>query len=187
MCGSTCAANSCCCTGGKQSPSGHSHQCRPHAPSHPAGVPGRGLGAVQRHCAVPCGHRRRGTDGPCAARARWELCGMTCAGPAAHKLRRGCGGGAAASDLAAVSTDRHQPPPPCAPTYPPPAVLVCCESYKFHERVQLDAITHNELMDQEQLAKVRGLRGRGTFKAGVGAGKRQCGRRCRRCTCRLCC
>ncbi|PRW20512.1 translation initiation factor eIF-2B subunit delta isoform A [Chlorella sorokiniana] len=34
-------------------------------------------------------------------------------------------------------------------------VLVCCESYKFHERVQLDAITHNELMDQEPLAKVQ--------------------------------
>lgn len=34
-------------------------------------------------------------------------------------------------------------------------VLVCCESYKFHERVQLDAITHNEVMDQEQLAKVQ--------------------------------
>lgn len=44
----------------------------------------------------------------------------------------------------------HPPHPPC----PMPAVLVCCESYKFHERVQLDAITHNEVMDQEQLAKV---------------------------------
>jgi translation initiation factor 2B subunit (eIF-2B alpha/beta/delta family) len=24
-------------------------------------------------------------------------------------------------------------------------VLICCESYKFHERVQLDSITHNEV------------------------------------------
>lgn len=52
-------------------------------------------------------------------------------------------------------------PCPC-----PCAVLVCCESYKFHERVQLDAITHNELMDQEQLAKV-GCRG---WRGGVGWG-----------------
>lgn len=33
-------------------------------------------------------------------------------------------------------------------------VLVCCESYKFHERVQLDSITHNELLDQRLLATV---------------------------------
>jgi len=31
-------------------------------------------------------------------------------------------------------------------------VLVCCETYKFHERVQLDSITHNELGDPEALA-----------------------------------
>jgi translation initiation factor eIF-2B subunit delta len=30
-------------------------------------------------------------------------------------------------------------------------VLVCCETYKFHGRVQLDAITHNELGDPDAL------------------------------------
>ena len=35
-------------------------------------------------------------------------------------------------------------------------VMVCCESYKFHERVQLDSITHNELGDPEALASVAG-------------------------------
>eukprot|EP00798_Chlamydomonas_sp_ICE-L_P028931 gene28931-32124_t len=35
-------------------------------------------------------------------------------------------------------------------------VLVCCESYKFHERVLLDSITHNELGDPEALAHVAG-------------------------------
>ena len=35
-------------------------------------------------------------------------------------------------------------------------VMVCCESYKFHERVQLDSITHNELGDPDQLANVQG-------------------------------
>lgn len=40
------------------------------APSCTAGVPGRGLGAVQRHGAVPCGNCSCGADGPCAARAR---------------------------------------------------------------------------------------------------------------------
>ncbi len=35
-------------------------------------------------------------------------------------------------------------------------VLVLCESYKFHERVQLDSITHNELGDPEALATVLG-------------------------------
>lgn len=34
-------------------------------------------------------------------------------------------------------------------------MLVCCESYKFHERVQLDPITHNELLDPRLLATVR--------------------------------
>eukprot|EP00887_Chlorella_sp_A99_P000407 scaffold13.g407.t1 len=33
-------------------------------------------------------------------------------------------------------------------------VLVCCETYKFHERVQLDSITHNELGDPQALAQV---------------------------------
>lgn len=36
-----------------------------------------------------------------------------------------------------------------------PAVLVCCETYKFHERVQLDSITHNEVMEPDVLAQVR--------------------------------
>lgn len=31
-------------------------------------------------------------------------------------------------------------------------VLVCCEAFKFHERVQLDSITHNELGDPHVLA-----------------------------------
>ncbi len=35
-------------------------------------------------------------------------------------------------------------------------ILVCCESYKFHERVQLDAITHNELGDPDVLSTVEG-------------------------------
>ncbi len=33
-------------------------------------------------------------------------------------------------------------------------VMICCESYKFHERVQLDSITHNELGDPGALATV---------------------------------
>jgi translation initiation factor eIF-2B subunit delta len=33
-------------------------------------------------------------------------------------------------------------------------VLVCCETYKFHERVQLDSITHNELWHAAGLAHV---------------------------------
>ncbi|GAB2227334.1 hypothetical protein Drorol1_Dr00009152 [Drosera rotundifolia] len=37
-------------------------------------------------------------------------------------------------------------------------VLVCCEAYKFHERVQLDSICFNELGDPEQIAKVPGRR-----------------------------
>ena len=40
-------------------------------------------------------------------------------------------------------------------------VLVCCETYKFHERVQLDCITHNELGDPDALARVRGVLGGG--------------------------
>ncbi|KAL8216080.1 hypothetical protein R6Q57_022917 [Mikania cordata] len=35
-------------------------------------------------------------------------------------------------------------------------VLVCCESYKFHERVQLDSICSNELSDPNIIAKVPG-------------------------------
>ncbi|KAJ9568269.1 hypothetical protein OSB04_004235, partial [Centaurea solstitialis] len=35
-------------------------------------------------------------------------------------------------------------------------VLVCCESYKFHERVQLDSICSNELGDPDIIAKVPG-------------------------------
>jgi translation initiation factor eIF-2B subunit delta len=35
-------------------------------------------------------------------------------------------------------------------------VIVCCESFKFHERVQLDAITHNELGDPDVLAAIPG-------------------------------
>jgi translation initiation factor eIF-2B subunit delta len=35
-------------------------------------------------------------------------------------------------------------------------VMVLCESYKFHERVQLDSITHNELGDPEVLSTVSG-------------------------------
>lgn len=35
-------------------------------------------------------------------------------------------------------------------------VLICCETYKFHERVQLDAITNNELGDPRALLSVPG-------------------------------
>ncbi|XP_078429150.1 nagB/RpiA/CoA transferase-like superfamily protein [Wolffia australiana] len=35
-------------------------------------------------------------------------------------------------------------------------VLVCCEAYKFHERVQLDSICFNELGDPEVISKVPG-------------------------------
>ncbi|KAL6006880.1 hypothetical protein ACLOJK_032376 [Asimina triloba] len=35
-------------------------------------------------------------------------------------------------------------------------VLVCCEAYKFHERVQLDSICSNELGDPEAISKVSG-------------------------------
>ncbi|XP_010528462.1 PREDICTED: translation initiation factor eIF-2B subunit delta [Tarenaya hassleriana] len=35
-------------------------------------------------------------------------------------------------------------------------VLVCCEAYKFHERVQLDSICSNELGDPYAISKVRG-------------------------------
>lgn len=35
-------------------------------------------------------------------------------------------------------------------------VVVCCETYKFSHRVQLDAITHNELGDPDALAEVKG-------------------------------
>ena len=33
-------------------------------------------------------------------------------------------------------------------------VLVCCETYKFHERVQLDSITQNELGNPDDLVHV---------------------------------
>ncbi|CAI0451149.1 unnamed protein product [Linum tenue] len=35
-------------------------------------------------------------------------------------------------------------------------VMVCCETYKFHERVQLDSICSNELGDPDVICKVRG-------------------------------
>ncbi|GLU20271.1 hypothetical protein SLE2022_364800 [Rubroshorea leprosula] len=35
-------------------------------------------------------------------------------------------------------------------------VLVCCEAYKFHERVQLDSICFNELGDPNDISKVPG-------------------------------
>ncbi|KAJ0047600.1 hypothetical protein Pint_16397 [Pistacia integerrima] len=35
-------------------------------------------------------------------------------------------------------------------------VLICCEAYKFHERVQLDSICSNELGDPNAIAKVPG-------------------------------
>lgn len=33
-------------------------------------------------------------------------------------------------------------------------VLICCETYKFHERVQLDSFTYNELGDPQALIEV---------------------------------
>ncbi|GFQ06577.1 translation initiation factor eif-2b subunit delta [Phtheirospermum japonicum] len=35
-------------------------------------------------------------------------------------------------------------------------VLICCEAYKFHERVQLDSICSNELGDPDMVARVSG-------------------------------
>ncbi|BBN08581.1 translation initiation factor eIF-2B subunit delta [Marchantia polymorpha subsp. ruderalis] len=37
-------------------------------------------------------------------------------------------------------------------------VMICCETYKFHERVQLDSITANELGNPDALVKVWGRR-----------------------------
>lgn len=37
-------------------------------------------------------------------------------------------------------------------------VIICCETYKFHERVQLDSICANELGDPEALATIDGNR-----------------------------
>ncbi|KAL3687579.1 hypothetical protein R1sor_013888 [Riccia sorocarpa] len=37
-------------------------------------------------------------------------------------------------------------------------VMICCETYKFHERVQLDSITANELGDPDALVNVCGRR-----------------------------
>jgi translation initiation factor eIF-2B subunit delta len=39
-------------------------------------------------------------------------------------------------------------------------VLVACETYKFHERVQLDAITLNELQDPDALVEAAPPRAR---------------------------
>ena len=33
-------------------------------------------------------------------------------------------------------------------------VIICCETYKFHEKVQLDSITANELGDPSVLTRV---------------------------------
>ncbi|KAL8476001.1 hypothetical protein ACS0TY_028598 [Phlomoides rotata] len=35
-------------------------------------------------------------------------------------------------------------------------VLICCEAYKFHERVQLDSICSNELGDPDAISKISG-------------------------------
>ncbi|XP_068637058.1 uncharacterized protein [Aristolochia californica] len=37
-------------------------------------------------------------------------------------------------------------------------VLICCEAYKFHERVQIDSICSNELGDSDAISKVHGRR-----------------------------
>lgn len=55
-------------------------------------------------------------------------------------------------------------------------VMICCETHKFNERVQLDSITHNELGDPEALAAVPGkpeinaLEVGGGQQGGVGMG-----------------
>ncbi|KAH7442381.1 hypothetical protein KP509_03G085900 [Ceratopteris richardii] len=38
-------------------------------------------------------------------------------------------------------------------------VMICCETYKFHERVQLDSICFNELGDPDALVKIPGRKG----------------------------
>ena len=43
-------------------------------------------------------------------------------------------------------------------------VLICCETYKFHEKVQLDSITSNELGDPEQLVAVSGRKDRSALQ-----------------------
>lgn len=43
-------------------------------------------------------------------------------------------------------------------------VLVCCEAYKFHERVQLDSICANELGDPDVISKVPGRADLGHLK-----------------------
>lgn len=48
-------------------------------------------------------------------------------------------------------------------------VLVAAETYKFHERVQLDSITHNELGDPDLLVEVSGT------VAGLGGWRREWG------------
>jgi translation initiation factor eIF-2B subunit delta len=49
-------------------------------------------------------------------------------------------------------------------------VLICCETYKFHERVQLDAITNNELGDPRALVTVAGRSGPQVGLGGEGVG-----------------
>lgn len=53
-------------------------------------------------------------------------------------------------------------------------VMICCESYKFSERVQLDSITHNELGNPQELVSVAGRKGQVLEVGGVDMGRRQC-------------
>lgn len=57
-------------------------------------------------------------------------------------------------------------------------VLICCETYKFHERVQLDSITHNELGEPDALARLPDRpRGAQLLEGGWLAVQRGCGER----------
>ncbi len=56
-------------------------------------------------------------------------------------------------------------------------VMICCETHKFNERVQLDSITHNELGDPEALAAVPGRSEIDAMAVGPGAGVVFAGRR----------
>jgi len=49
-------------------------------------------------------------------------------------------------------------------------VLVCCETYKFHERVQLDSIGFNELGDPDELCSTANQDGPRGNLAGAGSG-----------------